>query len=148
MQPNPFPVRATVLVFLTLAAVRLLAGVEVTALRCESRVNPPGIDASTPRLSWQLDDDALTLRRRTALGFVFQFHHLLPAFTAIENVMMPMLGDAGFPNAAMAERAAALIRDDLEVLGKVRKSEVEGARQEVVQVALRLEADAADKMTY
>jgi len=41
----------------------------------------------------------------------------------------------------LSERAAALIRDDLEVLGKVRKSEVEGARQEVVQVALRLEAD-------
>lgn len=41
----------------------------------------------------------------------------------------------------LSERAAALIRDDLEVLGKVRKTEVEGARQEVVQVALRLEAD-------
>ncbi|MBM4376307.1 MAG: hypothetical protein FJ095_14585 [Deltaproteobacteria bacterium] len=41
----------------------------------------------------------------------------------------------------LSERAAALIRDDLEVLGKVRKAEVEGARQEVVQVALRLEAD-------
>lgn len=41
----------------------------------------------------------------------------------------------------LSERASALIRDDLEVLGKVRKSEVEGARQEVVQVALRLEAD-------
>lgn len=41
----------------------------------------------------------------------------------------------------LSERASALIRDDLEVLGKVRKSEVESARQEVVQVALRLEAD-------
>ena len=43
----------------------------------------------------------------------------------------------------LSERAAALIRDDLEVLGKVRKSEIEAARQEVVQVALRLEADGA-----
>lgn len=43
--------------------------------------------------------------------------------------------------AGLSERAANLIRDDLEVLGKVRKSEVDAARQEVVQVALRLEAD-------
>lgn len=43
--------------------------------------------------------------------------------------------------AGLSERAANLIRDDLEVLGKVRKAEVEAARQEVVQVALRLEAD-------
>jgi flagellar motor switch protein FliG len=43
--------------------------------------------------------------------------------------------------AGLSQRAANLIRDDLEVLGKVRKAEIEAARQEVVQVALRLEAD-------
>ncbi|MEM1029389.1 MAG: FliG C-terminal domain-containing protein [Myxococcota bacterium] len=45
--------------------------------------------------------------------------------------------------AGLSERAANLIRDDLEVLGKVRKADVEAAQQEVVQVALRLEADGA-----
>ncbi len=45
--------------------------------------------------------------------------------------------------AGLSERASSLIRDDLEILGKVRKSEVEAARQEIVQVALRLEADGA-----
>jgi flagellar motor switch protein FliG len=43
--------------------------------------------------------------------------------------------------AGLSQRAANLIRDDLEVLGKVRKGEIEAARQEVIQVALRLEAD-------
>ncbi len=43
--------------------------------------------------------------------------------------------------AGLSQRAANLIRDDLDVLGKVRKAEIETARQEVVQVALRLEAD-------
>jgi lipoprotein-releasing system ATP-binding protein len=56
-----------------------------------------------------LDDKALTRLRGHSIGFVFQYHHLLTAFSAQENVMMPLLGDAGFPDAAMAARAAALI---------------------------------------
>ncbi len=56
-----------------------------------------------------LADRALTRLRGHSIGFVFQFHHLLGAFTALENVMMPMLADAEFPNPGMAERAAALI---------------------------------------
>lgn len=38
-----------------------------------------------------LDDDARTRARHSTLGFIFQFHHLLPAFSAIENVMLPAL---------------------------------------------------------
>jgi lipoprotein-releasing system ATP-binding protein len=57
----------------------------------------------------QLDDAALTRLRGHNIGFVFQYHHLIGAFTALENVMMPMLGAAGFPDAAMRERAAALV---------------------------------------
>jgi lipoprotein-releasing system ATP-binding protein len=56
-----------------------------------------------------LDDRALTRLRGHNIGFVFQYHYLLSAFTALENVMMPMLGDAGFPTEAMKLRAAELL---------------------------------------
>jgi len=56
-----------------------------------------------------LDDRALTRLRGHSIGFVFQYHHLISAFTALENVMMPIFADAGFPDADMAARAAALI---------------------------------------
>ena len=56
-----------------------------------------------------LNDKDLTRLRGHTIGFVFQYHHLITAFTALENVMMPMLGAAGFPNMHMRERAAQLI---------------------------------------
>jgi lipoprotein-releasing system ATP-binding protein len=56
-----------------------------------------------------LGDQALTRLRGHHIGFVFQYHHLISAFTALENVMLPMLGAAGFPNRAMQERAEALL---------------------------------------
>ena len=57
----------------------------------------------------QLGDYELTRLRGLSIGFVFQYHHLLTAFTALENVMMPMLGAAGFASDAMHVRAAALL---------------------------------------
>jgi lipoprotein-releasing system ATP-binding protein len=56
-----------------------------------------------------LDDAALTRLRGHSIGFVFQYHHLLPAFTAAENVLMPMLVDRGRPDAQMRRRAEALL---------------------------------------
>ncbi len=56
-----------------------------------------------------LADQALTRLRGHHIGFVFQYHHLISAFTALENVMLPLLGAAGFPNPAMRERAEALL---------------------------------------
>jgi flagellar motor switch protein FliG len=51
----------------------------------------------------------------------------------------PELADAVF--AGLSSRAAELIKDDLEVLGRVKKSEVEAARREIVEAALRLESE-------
>jgi lipoprotein-releasing system ATP-binding protein len=58
----------------------------------------------------QLDDSALTLRRRDTLGFVFQFHHLLPAFSALENVTLPALMANGHVTAQDRARATELLQ--------------------------------------
>jgi lipoprotein-releasing system ATP-binding protein len=56
-----------------------------------------------------LGDTAVTRLRGHNIGFVFQYHYLISAFTALENVMMPLLVEHEFPNAAMKERASALL---------------------------------------
>ena len=57
-----------------------------------------------------LSDAARGRLRNTSLGFVYQFHHLLPEFTALENVMMPVLL-AGQPTADASRRAQALLEN-------------------------------------
>ena len=56
-----------------------------------------------------LDEGALTALRAHLLGFIFQFHHLLSAFTAVENVMLPAWGDEGAPSRAMRDHAEELL---------------------------------------
>jgi lipoprotein-releasing system ATP-binding protein len=86
-----------------------------------------------------LDDAALTLRRRLQLGFVFQFHHLLPAFTALENVTMPALMSEGRVSSKQLGRA----RDLLAAVGlaqamEKRPSELSGGMQQRVAIARAL----------
>ena len=57
----------------------------------------------------QMDDAELTRLRGEAIGFVFQAHYLLSAFSATENVMMPMLMQKGRPDTAMREHAQTLL---------------------------------------
>ena len=56
-----------------------------------------------------LGEAALTRLRGRSIGFVFQHHHLISAFTAVENVMMPMLLARGRPDAAMRAAASDLL---------------------------------------
>ncbi len=92
----------------------------------------------------RLDDRALTRLRGHNIGFVFQYHHLITAFSALENVMMPMLGDAGFPNAAMRTRAAELIASvGLTAWQNNLAGNLSGGQQQRVAVARALAMNPA-----
>jgi lipoprotein-releasing system ATP-binding protein len=86
----------------------------------------------------ELDDDGRTRLRRDLLGFVYQFHHLLPEFTAVENVILPQLVRGAEPQQA-AQRARQL----LGTLGLAqrldhRPSKLSGGEQQRVAVARAL----------
>lgn len=86
----------------------------------------------------KLDNDGRTRLRRDALGFIYQFHHLLPDFSAEENVILPQL-IRGAERAAANERAASL----LGALGLAhrlthRPSQLSGGEQQRVAVARAL----------
>ncbi|MGH6806470.1 MAG: ABC transporter ATP-binding protein [Ensifer adhaerens] len=82
-----------------------------------------------------LNDDRRTAIRRNEIGFVYQFHHLLPEFTALENIMMPQL-IAGLGKAEAAERARALL-DYMRIGHRAdhRPSELSGGEQQRVAIA-------------
>ena len=87
------------------------------------------------RACGRLSDDERTAIRRNDIGFVYQFHHLLPEFTALENVMMPQL-IKGLPRAEAAERAGQLL-DYMQIGPRAthRPSELSGGEQQRVAIA-------------
>jgi lipoprotein-releasing system ATP-binding protein len=87
----------------------------------------------------RLDDAATTRLRGRSIGFVFQYHYLLPAFTALENVMMPVLAARGRPDEAMRVRAAELLdRVGLARWRDKKTGELSGGQQQRVAVARAL----------
>jgi lipoprotein-releasing system ATP-binding protein len=87
------------------------------------------------RACGRLSDDARTAIRRNEIGFVYQFHHLLPEFSAIENIMMPQI-IRGLGRVEARERAGQLL--DYMKIGKRaehRPSELSGGEQQRVAIA-------------
>jgi lipoprotein-releasing system ATP-binding protein len=86
-----------------------------------------------------LDDAEITRLRGRTIGFVFQYHLLISAFTARENVMMPMLVDRGFPSADVEARANRLLAQvGLEKLAGNLANNMSGGQQQRVAVARAL----------
>ncbi len=86
-----------------------------------------------------LDDRALSRYRGRTVGFVFQFHHLLPEFSALENVMLPMMADRGRTEPSMVECAAQLLaKVGLGELVARRPSQLSGGQQQRVAIARAL----------
>ncbi len=86
-----------------------------------------------------LEDAELTRLRGHTIGFVFQYHYLISAFTALENVMMPLLVDHGFPTDKAEQRAVELIeRVGLTKVGHNRSNNMSGGQQQRVAIARAL----------
>ena len=86
-----------------------------------------------------LEDADLTRLRGRAIGFVFQHHYLLPEFTALENVMMPILAARGRRDEEMRDTAAALLdRVGLTPWRDKKATDISGGQQQRVAIARSL----------
>jgi lipoprotein-releasing system ATP-binding protein len=94
------------------------------------------------RATAHMDEAERALTRLSTLGFVFQFHFLLPEFSALENVMLPMRALASLPEEGMRERARFLL-DSLGLSGHVlkRPDQLSGGQRQRVAVARALAND-------
>ncbi len=85
-----------------------------------------------------LKDDARTRLRRESLGFVYQYHHLLPEFSALENVVVPQM-IAGRKRAEARQRAAGLLEQlGLTARASHRPGRLSGGEQQRVAIARAL----------
>jgi lipoprotein-releasing system ATP-binding protein len=91
-----------------------------------------------------LDDAAITRLRGRNIGFVFQYHYLISAFTALENVMLPLLVEHAFPTDSMRKRA----HDLLDQMGLAQwennlANNISGGQQQRVAIARALAMNPA-----
>jgi lipoprotein-releasing system ATP-binding protein len=92
----------------------------------------------------KLDDAAITALRAHTIGFVFQDHHLISAFTALENVEMPMLVARGFPSAEITAKAQGLMEKvGLSAVAHHMATNMSGGQQQRVAIARALAMDPA-----
>jgi len=90
----------------------------------------------------KLSEQDLTVLRGRSIGFVFQFHHLIPAFNALENVMMPLLIDRRYFDAAMREKSMQLLEQvGLKAFALRKPNQLSGGQQQRVAIVRALAMD-------
>jgi lipoprotein-releasing system ATP-binding protein len=86
-----------------------------------------------------MDDATRTALRGSSIGFVFQFHHLIQAFSAIDNVLMPLMVARGKPDKEARERALNLLAEvGLADFADKRPGDLSGGQQQRVAIARAL----------
>ena len=91
-----------------------------------------------------MDDARRTALRGSAIGFVFQFHHLISAFSALENVLMPLMIAKGKPSAADTDLARGLLAEvGMETFADRKSDQLSGGQQQRVAIARALIARPA-----
>lgn len=85
------------------------------------------------------DDETRTHLRNQAIGFVFQFHHLISAFSVLENVLMPLMIRHGKPSSADIELARGLLDEvGLSQFADKKPTQISGGQQQRVAIARAL----------
>lgn len=91
-----------------------------------------------------MDDEGRTHLRNETIGFVFQFHHLISAFTVLENVLMPLMIRSGKPSAAQVEHAKSLLSAvGLDKFADKKPNAISGGQQQRVAIARALVTEPA-----
>jgi lipoprotein-releasing system ATP-binding protein len=91
-----------------------------------------------------MDDAARTALRGNSIGFVFQFHHLIQAFTALDNVLMPLMLSRGKPDKLALQQARELLAAvGLEKFANSKPNELSGGQQQRVAIARALITEPA-----
>ena len=86
-----------------------------------------------------MDDAGRTALRGTSIGFVFLFHHLIQAFSALDNVLMPLMLAQGRPDKAARQQARELLAAvGLEKFADSRPNQLSGGQQQRVAIARAL----------
>jgi len=91
-----------------------------------------------------MDDAGRTALRGNSIGFVFQFHHLIQAFTALDNVLMPLMLTRGKPDKFVIQQARELLAAvGLEKFANRKPNELSGGQQQRVAIARALITEPA-----
>ncbi len=85
--------------------------------------------------AWELSDDKRSALRRKRIGFVYQFHHLLPEFDALDNVALPRIIDGGKKSDARAHAARLLTKMGLAERLAHQPAQLSGGEQQRVAIA-------------